>query len=382
MIASKHTIYLTKNYELSGENHELTNVFVFNENGSKVQAKWIQKNLEANKGSFVILDHKDAIYSTVEKSLIKKNYFIDKIDFSNIGDGIKVNPFDLVSDTSEIHFMFLNFLYSMWDNTDPDLPAMSNLVDAFASCMFFMFEHQKEKLNMVTLKKMVDSVRANCQTDDGVVPMSDAIFAGIKDQDSMPCKYYAQFKKATRERSAEVAEKVATVFDSLTETDFQMMAETDESLTESFAFKTAIFVNVNNEEQEHSAKLMITLLNYFVQKIDSHPSVLFILDELDAKYGMVSLPYWMKEAHEYNMSFIVIGNDLAGFKENPRAEKFFRNFQKAVGASVLIHHNEVAKKFENELPTTDDDIGLLMDGDYIATVLIPSDDVSDQDELF
>ena len=382
MVASKHTMYLTKNYTLRGEGRELKNIFMFNENGPTVQSKWVQKNLELNDGCFVILDHKNAIHSTVEKNLLKRNYYIEKVDFSNAENEIKINPFDLVSDTSEIHFMFLNFLYAMWDNSDPDLPAMSNLVDAFASCIFFMFENQREKLNMVTLKKMIASVRATCQTEDGVMPMSDAIFAGIKDQNSMPCKYYAQFKKATGERREEVAEKVAQVFDSFADTDMQMMSETDESLADSFNFKTAVFVNVDQEEHEHSARLMLTLLNYFIQHIETHSGVLFILDELNAQYGLVSLPYWMKEAHEHNMSFIVIGNDLAGFKENQRAERFFKNFQKAVAASVLVHHNEAARKFEEELPTTDDDIGLLMDSDYVATVLIPDEEVSEQDELF
>ena len=69
MSASKHTIYLTKNYQLD-ENLDLpTNVFLFNENGPLVQARWIQKTLEQNDGLFVILDHNQTILKTTEKKL-------------------------------------------------------------------------------------------------------------------------------------------------------------------------------------------------------------------------------------------------------------------------------------------------------------------------
>ena len=84
----------------------------------------------------------------------------------------------------------------------------------------------------------------------------------------------------------------------------------------------------------------------------------------------------MKEASDYNMTFIVMCDDLVGFKANPRAEKYFRNLQKAVSASVLVHHNDIAIGFADEF-----DMDELMTQEYIATVIIPSKNVSDQDEL-
>jgi molybdopterin converting factor small subunit len=382
MSANKRTIYLTKNHQLHGTEDASTNVFLFNENGPAVQAKWVRKNIELNDGCFVILDHKQAILKEAERNLLKRNYYIEKIDFSNMVDKLSINPFDLVKDTSEIHFMFLNFLHAMWDNSDPDIAAMSNLIDAFASCIFFMFSTQKEKLNMVTLRKMVYSVRATCQTDDGVVPLSDAIFAGIKDQESMPCKYYAQFKKAAGERQEEVAEKVAQVFDMFNDNDMAMMSETDEYLKDVFNFKTAIFVNVNNENEEHSGKLMMILLNYFIQRVAEHSHVLFVLDDIDAKRSFASLPYWMKESAEYDMTFLVINDDLAEFQSTPRTEKYFRNLQKVVAASVLIHHNDAALKFADDLPMDGDEMNEFTDQDCIATVLVPAEELSNQDELF
>ena len=188
MLASKHTIYLSKNHNLDGSNGS-TNVFVFNENGKKVQAKWVKKSFELNNGNFVVLDHNNTILDEVKSGLLKRNYYIESIDFDDIENGIKINPFDLVKNASEIHFMFLNLLYILWDNTDKDITIMSNLMDAFASCVYQMFSNKREKLNMATLKKLVYSVRATCQTEDGISMMSDEIFSKIKDENSMPVKY-------------------------------------------------------------------------------------------------------------------------------------------------------------------------------------------------
>lgn len=381
-MASKHRIYLTKTKQINAENYETPNVFMFNENGPKIAAQWVKKTIDLNNGAFVILDHKNIIHDEVERSLTRRNYYIEKVDFSKKIDDIKINPFDLVKNTSEIHYMFLNFLYSMWDNTDPDITAMSNLIDAFASCTHAIFKDNPSKLNMATLKKMVGSVRATCQTANGVVSLSDAIFGEIRDQESMPCKYYAQFKKAAGERIEEISEKVATLFDMFTEADFSMMESTDDSLVESFNFKTAFFVNVNSPEEEHSAKLLITLLYYFLQNSGTTQSqTMFILDDLNAIHTLVNLPYWMKEANDFNISFIVINDDLTEFKNSPRSEKFFRNIQKATASSVLVHHNDTAIKYNNSLPSNEDEMNEMLGAEYIATVLIPSDGINEQDEL-
>jgi hypothetical protein len=258
---------------------------------------------------------------------------------------------------------------------------MSNLLDAFASCIFFMFSNQKSKLNMETMRKMVYSVRATCQTNDGVVPLSDAVFAGIKDQESMPCKYYAQFKKAAGERQEEVAEKVAQVFDMLTENDMYMMSVTDDSLIDSFNFKTAMFLNVERESEEHSSKLLTILIYYFMQRVANHTNVLFIIDNLDANKGFVSLPHWLKEAVDHDMSFIVVCDDLSKFKATPRAEKFFKNLKKTVAASVLVHQNPVASKIANNRIFTEEERNAILSQEYVATIIVPSQDVNEQDEL-
>ena len=380
MSASKHTIYLTKTKQLDAASTEYTNAFLFNENGMGITAKWFRKNIESNTGSFIILDHGHTIQKEVERTLVKKRYYIESVNLDSMQGGLSINPFDLVSDTSEIHFLFLNFLYALWDNDDPDITAMSNLIDAFASCVFAMFSTQKEKLNMVTLKKMVGSVRATCKTADGVVMLTDAIFNGIKDQESMPCKYYNQFIKAAGNRKEEIAEKVAQVFDLLTENDMFMMEETDIQLHDTFNFKTAIFINVENERQEASAKILLTMLNYLIQKSTNRKHVLFVIDKLDSNRNLISLPYWMKEGEQYDVSYIVACDDLASFSNNQRAERFFRNFKKAATACVLVHQNEDLAK-RNSMETSMDELDSLMGQYCIASVLIESEGVSEQDEL-
>jgi hypothetical protein len=367
MSASKHTIYLTKNQQLNESRGLPTNVFMFNENGPLVQSKWIQKNIEQNDGLFIISDHNRSILQEVEKGLLKRNYYIENVNFSGQECNIQINPFDLVSNTSEIHFLFLNILYIMWDNDDKDLAAMSNLLDAFASCVFFMFQNQKEKLNMVTLRKMVYSVRATCQTNDGVVMLSDAIFDQMNDQESMPCKYYTQFKKAAGERKEEVAEKLAKLFDMFSELDIHMMSKTEEDLISEVGFKTAIFVNSNNDEEEHSAKLLMLLLTYFIQTIESHQQALFIVDALDSNRLLISLPHWIKESTTHNMSFIVCADDLASFKNGKEAERFFKNMRKQTSAFVFVHYDESKT--------------LSLNKECIATVLIPSEELNEQDVL-
>lgn len=380
MVANKHTIYLTKNHKLT--DGALKNVFMFNENGPAVRAKWVKKNLEINDGVFVVLDHNNSIFHEVERVLTKNRYYIEHVDFSNKETMVHINPYDFVSNTSEIHFMFLSFLYAMWDNYDEDLQAMSNLIDAFASTIFFMFKDVPSKKNMITLRKLVGSVRTNYKDENGnIAMMSDGIFDSMQDQESMPCKYYRQFIKAAGERKKEIAEKVAIFFDMFTDMDMEMMKETEESVLQSLSFRTAFFANVNNEQEEHSAKILITLLNYMIQRAELHAQTLFVIDDLDPKNNIICLPYWMKEGSEYNITYLVINDKIAEFKETARTEKYFRSLQKSVAASILVCLNDNAVKYSNELPSTMDEMDNFTAQDCVATVLIHLDDTNDQDEL-
>lgn len=373
-MASKHAIYLTTNHQLESEQPINKNVFLFNENGKALQAKWLKKSIELNDGCFVILDHGDAISAEIEPELIKKRYYLEHIDLSNMKNGVSINPFDVIRDASESHFLFLHMLYSLWDNSDPDILAMSNLLDAFASFLPVMFADQTEKINMVTLNNLIHSVRATYRDDNGnTMPMSDALFENIRDQESMPYKYYAQFKRATVDRSEEVAEKLALAFDALNENDLEMMSVTDESLKDAFHFKTAFIIHVNSENENHSANIMFMLLNYFAQRLVK-AKTMFVIDDLNPKYNMINLPYWLKESEENELCYIIMNNDLSEYKSTEKLEKYFKRICDGVGASILVHQGNMNDDLNGEN-------GDLVAKAYTATTIIPTMGINEHVQL-
>ena len=374
-------IYLTKNNNFIPTVSN-PNVFVYNENGLKNNAKWIKKNIEQNDCNYVIYDHNSCIYSVAKKYLLEQDYYIENITFKEKVN-ISINPFDCIRDISDIHFMFLSFLHILWDENDDDIAAMSNLVDAFANCVYTMFANQPEKLTMATLKKMVYSVRAVCAGENGTVSMIDAIFANIKDHESMAFKYYNQFLLASGDRKDEVAEKLAQAFDNLTDIEVEMMSKTDQSVITSFKpkFKTAFFLNASNEKEEQSSKLLLTMLNYCMQKTQTDNRVLFIIDNLQAKNKLISLPQWLQNATDYGANYIIFSDDLAKFKEDEIKTQYFRNIQQSIGASVLIHRNESVIKYQNKLPATQEEMCEYAAIQQLATVII-GETVSKDDVLF
>lgn len=374
-MASKHTIYLTTNHVLQAEQEVKKNVFLFNENGKTLQAKWLKKTIELNDGCFVIMDHNGAILREIEQDLTRRRYYIEKIDLSHMTDGVSINPFDVIKDTSESHFLFLSVLHTLWDNADSDIIAMSNLLDAFVNCLQAMFADQQEKINIETLKKLVHSSRAIYRNDDGsATPMYEALFDNIRDKESMPCKYYAQFKKATGERSDEVAEKLAQAFDKLNENDMEMMRITDESLKDSFAFKTAFIIDVQNEEEAHTADLLFMLLNYFAQHLEN-VKTMFVLDDLNPKHNLINLPYWLKESADNDLCYIIMNNDLSEYKATEKLEKYFKRVHDGVGASVLVHKGNI------DLDALNNDDQELAAQTYMATTIIPAMNINEQSQL-
>ena len=374
-------IYLTKNNNFIPTDTN-PNVFVYNENGLSNNAKWIKKNIEQNDCNYVIYDHNSCIYSIAKKYLLEQDYYIENITFQG-KVSVSINPFDCIRDISDIHFMFLSFLHILWDENDEDISAMSNLLDAFANCVYSMFVEQPEKLTMATLKKMVYSVRAVCTAESNSVAMVDAIFANIKDKESMACKYYNQFLLASGDRKDEVAEKLACAFDNMTELEVEMMSKTDSSIITSFKpkFKTAFFLNASNAQEEQSSKLLLTMLNYCMQKTQEDNRVLFIIDNLQADNKLISLPQWLQNATSYGANYIIFSDDLAKFKESDVKTQYFRNIQQSIGASLLIHRNDSVIKYQNKLPTTQEEMCEYAAIQQLATVLI-GETVSKDDVLF
>ena len=204
----------------------------------------------------------------------------------------------------------------------------------------------------------------------------------MKDQESMPCKYYAQFSRTAGDRKVEIAEKLAQVFDKFTDFDLETMNETDLTLMDSLNFKTAVFVNVENTEQESSARIMSILLNNLIRNSNRSKQTLFVIDNINADYCLISLPLWVKESLAYNMSYVIMCNDLASFKNQPDSERFFKNLRKTIDASVLMHHNDDLLKFENELPSSMDELTTYLSQNCMGQVIIPHLEISVQDQIF
>lgn len=374
-------IYLTKNHNFTPTESN-PNVFVYNENGLKNNAKWIKKNIEQNDCNYVIFDHNSTIYSATKNYLNQQGYYVENLTF-NDKFNISINPFDCIRDVSDIHFMFLSFLHILWDENDEDIAAMSNLLDAFASCVYTMFIDQPEKLTMTTLKKMVYSTRAICADNDNPVSMVDAIFNNIRDKESMPYKYYTQFIMAAGHDKEKIEEKLACAFDNLTDAEAKMMSSTDPSVITSFKpqFKTVFFLNPSNAKEEQSAKLLLTLLNYCLQKNQTENRVIFVIDNLQATNKLISLPEWLYRATDIGANYIIFSDDLAKFREDEVKTQYFRNIQKSIGASVLIHRNDLVIKYQNALPATQEEMAEYSSIEQLATVII-GDGLGQDDLLF
>ena len=358
-----HHIQLSKNYKLDREDGQPTNVLIFNETNREATIEWIKRAIEQNDGSFVVLDHNNEIYNATSDKLSKRNYYIENIEAGQSNAEISINPFDLATDLEKSHAIFSEIIHTMWDNDDKDIYIMSNLVDAFVSCMKLMFDTQPEKLTMTALKKMIGSLEATCVVNGESVPLSDAIFGNIKDQQSMPCKYYAMFKKAAGDREKEIANKVLSVFDQFTMFDINAMGSTDD-VAEQLNFKTAFFINANNEREDKSCRLVFFMLSQLIKKLQNPGNVLFVVDDLKSSNRMMSLPSIIENAND-NTSFIITVNNIASFMETKEFENYFRSLNERLYASILIHK------------TNSDDVD-----DCIATIVIPTEEVSDQDTVF
>ena len=371
-----HKFYLTKN--IQPEVDGMKNVLFFNDNNIHSRAKWIAKNIDAHNGSLIVLDHNCHILNNVQRNLQKKNYYIETVDMRRPHETIHINPFDIVTNIAEIHFLFLNFLYAMWDNTDDDIPAMTNLIDALASLVFYMFKDTPQKRNMYAMKKMVSSLTSICNAEDGSKQrMTDAIFANFKDQDAMPCKYYTQYKRFANDREDVVANKVVELFSMFTENELEMMSKTDAFLKDSFEFKTAVFLNVNKETEEKTSRLILILLNAYIQTFESNElPILFVFDNLNAQHVYVSLPQWMLDANQQNIGYLVVCDNMTQFTQTDNLKKYFENIKNSVCASVLAHHNENIST-NNNLPSTFSEMNAVEE--IVATVLY--DDTMQKDIL-
>ena len=108
----KHYFCLSKNHSIESVKDTSANTFIFNTHTKDFNVDWLKRNIVKNDGVFIIQDTNNKLSSQILTVLDKKNYFVINQNWNNSREGIRINPFDIVHDTSEIHFLFTNFLPS------------------------------------------------------------------------------------------------------------------------------------------------------------------------------------------------------------------------------------------------------------------------------
>lgn len=379
MPITKHYICLSKNHYIESTKDMSANTFVFNTHTKDFNADWLKRNMVKNDGVFIIQDTNNRLGLQISTVLDKKNYFIINQDWKNSSEGIRINPFDVVHDTSEIHFLFTNFLFALWDNDDPDIFIMANLIDAFASAVFYLFDKNKSKRTMSTLVKMAESVNAVCTKDGTIVPMYEALFQDNPNPNWIPQKYYSQFVAASGTRKDEIAHKVLQFFRLFTPEMIQMMNKTDESISASLFFKTAFLLNANNDEEKAFSKIMLSMLIMLSESTEGHAPIAVVIDDLDAKHLLLGLPKWMVNSTKTDMDYLLFCDNLAQFKQSEPREQYFKGLQKSMNATLMVHRNKKAEKAFKKL--SEEEQAEYHNTEYVATLVIPGQN-NEEDEVF
>lgn len=376
---SKHDIILSKNHQISGNKDVSVNTFIYNTHSSRFNIDWIVRNILVNDGIFVIQDEDALLFDSVDRVLDRKNYFAVNIDCANPSDSIHINPFTFLRDTADIHLMFSNILFALWDNQDPDIKAMSYLIDAFASSVFYMFARNKEKQTLRTVANMTKAINAYCTINDRTVPMYEALFTDNPNPDWMPKKYYMQFAEIAKDRRDEVANKVYQLFRDIPEAFLEMTDTTDASLSASLHFKTAFIISATSETKAIS-KIVLTLLIKLIESTDMHLPTLVVIPSIDSSRLLAGLPRWLQHSQKDGIDYIIFSNELQSFLSTELTKQYMQSIKKNMAATMLIHRNKEVEKAETTL--SDEELQIYHSSEYVATVNIPSSNISADDEVF
>lgn len=377
---SKRDIILTKNHQITGTKDSSTNVFIYNSHGPRFNVDWLVRNIVINDGIFVIQDENGMLSDSINRVLDKKNYFTINVDCANPADSLKINPFDFVRDTADIHLMFTNILFALWDNEDLDMKAMSYLIDAFASSVFYMFADNKQKRTLRTMVNMMRAINSYCTINDKTVPMYEALFTDNPNPDWMPKKYYMQFVEAAADEKDEIAQKVYNIFKSIPESVLAMTDTTDMTLGASLHFKTAFIINNNTVEERAYSKIALSLLISLIENAEMHLPAMVVVSQLDSDKLIMGLPRWMQNSGKNNIDYIIFANELQAFVPSYLKKQYLTNVKKFVDATMMIHRNKEAEKAEEILDS--EELQVYHSSEYVATLKVPALGISTEDEVF
>lgn len=377
---SRHDIILTKNHQLNGTKDTTTNTFVYNTHGARFNADWLVRNIVANDGLFVIQDTNSQLSEAAGRVLDRKNYYTVNIDCANPVQTIKLNPFSLVHNSADIHFLFTNILFSLWDNDDPDIKAMSYLIDAFASTVFYMYNTKKAKQTLRMVVNMTKAITSYCIINDKEIPMYEALFTDNPNPDWVPKKYFMQFVAAAGDRKEEIAMKVYKFFKSIPESILLVTDTTDESLSASLFFKTAFIINCTTDDEKAVSKIILTLLITLLENTDSAPKTLVVMSQLDSEHLIPGLPRWLQYSQKDNIDYIIFSDSLKEFENSELKAQYIQNIKQRIDTTMLVHKNAEATKAEQELSA--EDLQMYHSTEYVATINIPSKELRVDDEVF
>lgn len=377
---SKRDIILTKNHQITGTKDSSTNVFIYNSHGPRFNVDWLIRNMAFNDGLFVIQDENKILFDAVNSSLEKKNYFTINVDCAAPAESLKINPFDFVQDTADIHLMFTNILFALWDNEDLDIKAMSYLIDAFASSVFYMFADNKQKRTLRTMVNMMKAINAYCTINGKTVPMYEALFTDNPNPDWMPRKYYMQFVEAAADEKDVVAQKVYQIFKSIPESFLAMTDVTDSTLAASLYFKTAFVIHNNTIEERGYSKIILSLIVSLIENTEMHLPTMVVVSQLDSDKLLMGLPRWMQNSGKNNIDYIIFANELQAFVPSYLKKQYLTNAKKFVDATMMIHRNKEVEKAEATLD--EEDLQIFHSSEYVATVKVPALGISTDDEVF
>lgn len=333
-------LYLTKEYTLKGDTPKCNynTAFVFSENGYSFINDMLNKNIELNSGSFIIMDHHNQIRSGLRKILDERNYFIEDLSYGNSENNIHINPFFAVKDKDELQTMMIEIIYALCDNEDEDLSAIVALVNALA---VYVYENlPKEKRTFETFVKMIGTINMECGNDEKNTPLCDAIFGELNRFRDEAGKRYKKFIKLTGARKSEVANKVFDMFNSLSDEFIATLSASDEEFNRTLKFKTAIFINSENEEQDKLAGVYAIIMQHFLSTVEKKSDVMFIMDELPSEKIYVNLMEWLDNSRKNKVVYLVFASSLQGFAENTTTKKYFDNLKKYFYATLLTNQKD------------------------------------------
>ena len=145
-------------------------------------------------------------------------------------------------------------------------------------------------------------------------------------------------------------------------------------------FKTAFVINSNTPDERGYANIILSLLISLIEKTEMHLPTLVVLSQLDNYKLLMGLPRWMQNSVKNNIDYIIFANELQAFVPSYLKRQYLTNLKKFVDATIMVQRNKEAEKAEATLD--EEEWQTYHSIEYVATVNIPNQGISADDEVF